>query len=169
MGAFSFAQKKGEDRVATQRLYPGGDFIAKMTIQMPDDFTEKISRLDNKTDEIMSRVLQAGARVVLSKVKSNLQAAVGKGTKHESRSTGELINSLGVSGARVDGDGNHDVKIGFAEPRGGGGSNARIAAVIEYGKSNQPAKPFLAPAKSATRKPCIEAMKTALESEVENI
>jgi hypothetical protein len=46
--------------------------------------------------------LQAGAEVVLEKVKSNLQAAVGKNTKVESRSTGELASALGVSPVRLD-------------------------------------------------------------------
>jgi HK97 gp10 family phage protein len=136
---------------------------------MPEDFAVRISSLADRTDEIVPKVLRAGAEVVLAKVKSNLQAVIGKGTKHKSRSTGELVSALGISPAGQDRNGNHNVKIGFDEPRGDGGSNAQIANVIEYGKSGQPAKPFLTPAKSATRKSCIEAMKTALESELENI
>lgn len=44
-----------------------------------------------------------------------------------------------------------------------------IAGVLEYGKHGQPAKPFLKPAKSASKNDCIEAMKSALESEVNSI
>jgi len=44
-----------------------------------------------------------------------------------------------------------------------------IAGVLEYGKSGQPPKPFLKPAKSASKKSCIEAMKAKLESEVNGI
>jgi hypothetical protein len=44
-----------------------------------------------------------------------------------------------------------------------------IAGVLEYGKSGQPPKPFLKPAKSASRKACIETMKQKLEKEVESI
>ena len=112
--------------------------------------------------------MEAGADVVLPKVKSNLQAAIGKGTKHESRSTGELTASLGVSPVKIDRNGNHDIKIGFKEPRSDGGSNAKIANILEYGTSSQPARPFLKPAKNATRKPCIEAMKSALEKEIDD-
>ena len=143
--------------------------MAKLTMQMPDGFLDKISRLGDKTDEIVPRVLQAGAEVVLAKVKSNLQSVIGKGTKHESRATGELVSALGISPAKLDRDGNSNVKVGFSEPRSDGGSNARIANVIEYGKSGQPAKPFFAPAKSATRKPCAEAMAQALERELNDI
>ncbi len=47
-------------------------------------------------------------------------------------------------------EGNHNIKVGFAEPRSGGGSNAKLANILEYGKHGQPAKPFLKPAKSAS-------------------
>jgi hypothetical protein len=61
------------------------------------------------------------------------------------------------------------VKIGFKEPRRSGESNAKIANIIEYGKSGQPPKPFLKPARSASRKACIDAMKKRFEQEVENL
>jgi HK97 gp10 family phage protein len=136
---------------------------------MPEDFLMKISKLGEKTDEIIPRVLEAGGEVVEAKVKSNLQAIIGKDTKEESRSTGELIKALGVSPALMDKDGNFNVKVGFSEPRLDGKSNAMIAGVLEYGKSGQPPKPFLKPAKSASRKACIETMKQKLEKEVESI
>jgi HK97 gp10 family phage protein len=138
-------------------------------MKMPEDFLLKISRLGEKTDEILPRVLEAGGEVMETKVRANLQSVIGKGTQEKSRSTGELISALGVSSAKQDKDGNLNVKVGFSEPRSDGKSNAMIASVIEYGKSGQPPKPFLKPAKSASRKACIEAMKTKLESEVNRI
>jgi HK97 gp10 family phage protein len=136
---------------------------------MPEEFLLKVSDLANKTDEIISKVLKEGAGVVKDKVKSNLEAVIGKNTKVESRSTGELIKALGVSPAGIDRNGNHDVKVGFDEPRQDGVSNAKIANIIEYGKSGQPPKPFLKPAKSSGKKPCIEAMKRKLEEEISKI
>ena len=61
------------------------------------------------------------------------------------------------------------MKVGFAEPRSDGRSNAMIANVLEYGKSGQPAKPFLKPARTASRAPCIAAMKQKFEQEVGKI
>jgi HK97 gp10 family phage protein len=136
---------------------------------MPEEFLLKVSDLANKTDEIIPKVLKEGAGVVKDKVKSNLEAVIGKNTKVESRSTGELIKALGVSPAGIDRNGNHDVKVGFDEPRQDGVSNAKIANIIEYGKSGQPPKPFLKPAKSSGKKPCIEAMKRKLEEEISKI
>ena len=143
--------------------------MAKATVKMPEDFLLKLSRLGEKTDEITARVLEAGGAVSLEKVKANLQAVIGSGTKEPSESTGELLSSLGLSKVRQDKDGNLNIKVGFSEPRSDGKSNAMIASVLEYGKSGQPPKPFLQPAKTASRKPCIEAMKAKLESELESL
>ena len=143
--------------------------MAKITIKMPDDFLLKISALAEKSDEIIPRVLEAGGDVVLEKVKRNLSAVIGSETKLKSRSTGELEAALGVSPVKKDSAGNYNLKIGFSEPRPGGESNAKIANILEYGKSGQLPKPFLKPARAKSRKACIEAMKNKLESEIEGL
>lgn len=143
--------------------------MAKAQIKMPEEFLLKVSQLADQTDVIIPKVLEAGGEVVLSKVKSNLSSVVGNGTKEKSRSTGELERSLGLSPALQNRDGNWDVKIGFAEPRSDGGSNAKIANILEYGKSGQPPKPFLKPAKSQSKNACIETMKAKLQEEVDGI
>ena len=143
--------------------------MAKVDIKMPDEFLEKLSKLGTQTDEISERVLEAGGEVVLAKIRSNLSSVVGKDTKVESRSTGELERSLGMTKARVDRQGNHNIKIGFAEPRSDGGSNAKIANILEYGRHGQPAKPFLKPAKSSSKSACEAAMKQKLEEEIRKL
>lgn len=142
--------------------------MAKADVKMPDEFLLRISRLGAQTDSIAEKVLQAGGEVALAKVKSNLKSVVGSGTKSKSRSTGELERSLGLSPVMVDKNGNH-IKVGFSEPRTDGGSNTKIANILEYGTSSQSAKPFLKPAKSAVKKQCVEAMKSAFEKEVEGL
>ena len=142
--------------------------MAKADMKMPDDFLQKISTLAERTDDIVPRVLEAGGKVMLDKTKSNLRAVIGK-TKYPSRATGELVNALGVSGARMDREGNYNVKVGFAEPRRDGESNAKLANIIEYGKSGQPPRPFLKPAKSAAKSECMQTMIDALQREVDGI
>ena len=113
--------------------------MAKVDIKMPDDFLNKLQNLGSDEDGIAARVLEAGAEVVESKVRSNLASVIGRG---------------------------HNVKIGFAEGRSDGESNAKLANILEYGKHGQPAKPFLKPAKSASKNAAIEAMKQQFEKEV---
>ena len=112
--------------------------MAKADIKMPEDFLMKISQLGSNFDAVAERVLEAGGEVVLAKVQSNLAGVVGSGTKYDSRSTGELERSLGLSPAKLNRDGNHDIKVGFSEPRSDGESNAKLANILEYGKHGQP-------------------------------
>ena len=143
--------------------------MAKAEVQLPEEMLIRLSQLGAKSDEIAEKMLEAGGEVLLSRVKSNLAGVIGKGTKYPSESTGELERSLGLSPAKLDRNGNHNIKVGFSEPRSDGGSNAQIANIIEYGKHGQPAKPFLKPAKSASKAAVIEAMKQTFEKEVSKL
>ena len=143
--------------------------MAKVDIKMPDEFLLKVSKLGSDFDPVAEKVLKAGGEVVFKRTKSNLSAVIGKGTKHESRSTGELEKALGVTSVRLDRNGNHNIKIGFSEPRPDGESNAKIANILEYGKHGQPAKPFLKPARSASKSECISVMKSSFEEEVKKL
>jgi HK97 gp10 family phage protein len=137
---------------------------------MPEDFLLKLSRLGDKTDTIIAKVLEAGGEVVLAKVKGNLSSVVGRSTKETSRSTGELERALGLTPPKQKQDGSGwDVKVGFAEPRSDGGSNAKIANVLEYGRHGQPPKPFLKPARTQSRTTAITAMKEKFEQEADGI
>lgn len=143
--------------------------MAKADIQMPENFLKSIQRLGSEEDRIAESVLEAGAEVVETNVRSRLSGVIGSGTKLPSRSTGQLLSSLGVSTVKLDRNGNHNIKVGFAEPRSGGKSNAKIANILEYGRHGQPAKPFLKPAKTASKSACIEAMRQKFDEEVQKL
>ena len=139
--------------------------MAKVQIEMPQKLLSQIEDMGNSLDAAIPKALAAGGKVVLAKMKSNLQAAIGRGTKTKSRSTGKLAASLGVSPAKLDRDGNLDVKVGFSEGRGDV-SNAMLANILEYGKHGQPPKPFLKQTKASSRKPCIDEMQRVLKEEL---
>ena len=119
--------------------------------------------LGSHMDEVSEKVLQAGGEVVLQKTRSNLVSVL------SGESSGELVSALGLSGVRLDRDGNPNIKVGFDEPRRDGSSNAMVANIIEYGKHNQPAKPFLKPAKSQSKSECIDTMVATLEKEIKKL
>ena len=143
--------------------------MAKADIQFPDAFLEQLSRLGSQFDSVAESVLEAGGEVVLEKAQRNLAAVVGTGTKYDSRSTGELVDSLGLSPVKLNKSGNHDIKVGFSEPRSDGGSNAEIANILEYGKHGQAPKPFMKPARTSSKAECIQVMKDTLEAEVKKL
>jgi hypothetical protein len=137
-----------------------------MTMKMPEEFLLQLSKLADRTDEILPRVLEAGGEVVLTEARARLRAVVGHGTKYPSRSKGDLANALGLSPPKQDKNGEWNIRVGFAEPHPDSKSNAMLASVLEYGKLGQPPKPFMKPAKIASRAACIAAMKRKLEDEI---
>lgn len=144
--------------------------MAKAGYKMPEEFLENLAKLGSQFDEIVPEVLAAGAEPVLEKFKSNLSSSIGRDTKYESKSTGELIESVGVTPAMQDDNGDWDVRVGIGDSKDSKGvSNALKASVLEYGKSGQKPKPWLKPAKRSSRKKCINAMKEKFEDRINNI
>ena len=154
--------------------------MAKCEITLPEELQKRLDRLGRQTDEITAKALEAGAEATLPYLRSGLKDAIGKDTKYESRSTGELIRSLGISPVMVDREGSPNIKVGFNEPRrvqrAAKGkrsyytaTNAMLANILEYGKHGQPPKPFLKQAKSRSRKAAAAAMQRAFDEEVEKL
>lgn len=140
--------------------------MAKCNIKLPEEFLRKLSTLGERTDEVAKKALTAGGEIILARARANLMGVIGKETKFESRSTGQLVSALGLTPVRVDRNGNYNIKIGFDEFRRDGSSNAGVANIIEYGKHGQPAKPFLTPAKKQVGNQALEAMKKIVEEEL---
>lgn len=143
--------------------------MAKVQIKMPEEFLLKLSSLGAHTEDICTKMLQIGGNVILKQTKVSLEKVIGHGTKYPSRSSGELQGALGLSSVKTDKQGHYNIKIGFREPRKDGQSNAKLANIFEYGKSNQPAKPFLKPARNQSRKECICAMQQTFDEEVNRL
>lgn len=154
--------------------------MAKCEITLPEELQKKLDRLGRQTDEITAKALEAGAEATLPYLRSGLKDVIGKDTKYESRSTGELIRSLGISPVMVDREGSPNIKVGFNEPRrvqrAAKGkrsyytaTNAMLANILEYGKHGQPPKPFLKQAKNRSRKAAAAAMQRAFDKEVEKL
>ena len=138
--------------------------MGKVTIKMPTQFMDQLTKAAEKTDTAIPKALEAGGKVVFDTMKANLRSAIGRDTKYPSRSTGKLLAALGVSPVKLNDEGNYDVKVGFSEDREV--SNAKLANILEYGKHGQPPKPILKPTRRSSRKPCIEAMQAALKEEL---
>ncbi|ARU45736.1 HK97-gp10 family putative phage morphogenesis protein [Corynebacterium silvaticum] len=140
--------------------------MARVQIRLPNAFIDSLNAASSVLDTSAGEVLGAGAAVVEPRMRSNLAAAIGAGTKGPSRSTGQLLGALGTTRVKVNSKGDHNIKVGFAENRRDGRSNALIANVLEHGRSDQPARPFLAPTRSQTRRGAIQAMKQALAARI---
>ena len=143
--------------------------MARVQIKLPNDFIEALDSASSLIDNSAEQVLKAGANIVEPRMRSNLSAAIGSSTKQPSRSTGQLAKALGTAPVKVNSRGDYNVKVGFAENRDDGRANALIANVLEHGRSNQPARPFLAPTRSQTRRAAIDAMKRTLAARIQQV
>lgn len=140
--------------------------MARAQINLPNRFLDALEATSTQLDSMAEEALKAGASVVEPRLRSNLQATIGSSTKEESRSTGQLLAALGTTTVKVNSEGRHNIKVGFAENRRDGRSNALIANVLEYGRSNQPPRPFLAPTRSQTSRSALAAMKQVLTNRI---
>lgn len=151
--------------------------MAKCNVNFPTEICGSLASLEAKTDAVIFEALQAGGNVALDAIKAKLSDVVGKNIKHESRSTGELKASLGLTQPRISYNGVCNIKVGFSEPRRNQISsngkrkyreqtNAMIATVLEYGRSGQSHKPFLKPALKACKDKVVAAMGEVFDKEL---
>ena len=138
--------------------------MARIEVKFDDELAQKLAKLEGGMEQIIPQVLEAGGQVVLARTRSNLSSSIGSGLKYPSRSTGELASKLGLSPAKLNNNGDYDVKVGFAEPHSGGESNAKLANIIEHGRHGQPAKPFIQSAASSSKSIAIAAMKAKFDA-----
>ncbi|HAT1138421.1 TPA: HK97 gp10 family phage protein, partial [Corynebacterium striatum] len=108
--------------------------MARVQIRLPNKYIDALEATSRLLDTAADEVLTAGANVVEPRMRANLAAAIGQATTTPSRSTGQLIGALGVTSVKVNSRGDHNVKVGFAENRRDGRSNALIANVLEHGR-----------------------------------
>lgn len=143
--------------------------MAKMTFKLPEDTIRKMESLGSRYDEVTKAVLEEGVEPLYDAAKQNLAAVIGKGTKEPSQSTGELLESLTVTKPYQSKDGSWNIKVGCIGYDSRGVPNSLKAAVLEHGRSNQPAKPWAKPAGRSAKSSCIAKMQQALEKEVERL
>lgn len=155
--------------------------MAKLKPKLPDDLMIQLEKLSGQTEPIVEKVLKAGAEIVEDKARANLKNSL------SGESSGQLLGALGTSPVKTNDDG-WDIKIGFNEPRQDkkGGTtykkklksgkvseyqltNAMVANILEYGKKGQAAKPFMKPARDASRAKVSKAMNEVFIAEAQKI
>ena len=155
--------------------------MARVQFQLDEDLMQKLRALEaREIDEACRKACYVGGHILLDEVRHELTDKIGshpqtkRDKEHGSRSTGELVKALGCTPVRINYKGEYDVKIGFNEPRKNRSgkrdqTNAKIATVLEYGKTDmtQPPRPFLAPAVKKVRKKVLTEMESILSEAIE--
>lgn len=137
--------------------------MATLKPKLPDDLMIQLEKLSGQVEPIVEKALKAGAEIVEDKARANLTNVL------SGESSGQLLGALGTSPVKRTNDDGWDIKVGFAENRRDGKVNALIANVLEYGKKGQTAKPFMKPARDASRAKVAKVMKETFTSEAQKI
>lgn len=165
--------------------------MAKCTVFEHHSIGATLLAIDENLDEIMLRALRDGAVIIKEEEEKALARVIGNGTKKESRSTGELedsivINEIEYNTAR--GEPATALVVRFKEPRKNQSKDAHrkhklrgrekssrsydeitnelIAATIEYGRTGQAPKPFMRETKRRFMPKALLAISDAFDAEV---
>ena len=136
--------------------------MAHCSFTLPEETIRKMSALGDKYDEVTKAVLKEGVTPLYDTAKANLSASIKNGT-------GDLLKSICTTKPFQDKNNDWNIKVGCEGVDRKGVSNAMKAAILEYGKSNQPAKPWLKPSVSKAKKACINKIQEALDIEVSKL
>lgn len=148
-----------------------------MTVNAGDDLINKLANLGKNTDKIAKKVVRAGANPLADEIRKNLEknlkdnTYVGKdakkrGNKKSTKRTGDLLESLGVSPAKIDKYGNTNVKVGFDGYDEKGVPNVLKARAMESGTSTLRKRPFIRPAINKTSDKCKDEMAKKFDEEI---
>lgn len=150
--------------------------MARMTFKAGEDYMLKLSRLNNRCEEITKKAIHKAAGIVTDQIRENLEAnlrdpvsaaksgpALSKNYYNEP--TGALSDSLGITPITKDKDGWWSAKIGFDGYDSRGVPNQLKARVMESGSSTIKKRPFVRPAVQATRAKAVKAMGEVIDEE----
>lgn len=137
--------------------------MAIFSVNGSEDFTLRLSKLVEKTDDIAKKAIYEGARVLTDQVRQNLHSVLSEDA------TGDLEASLGITPIDLDNQGNWNAKIGFDGYDRNGTANLLKARVLESGSSKQQKRPFFRKAVNSKKKEAIQAMESVINEEFSKI
>lgn len=139
--------------------------MAKLTIKGDKALSIKLESIIQNTDNLSKRAVYEGAKILADEAKARLEGNL-IGSEY---STGDLVESFGITPIRIKENGNIDAKVGFDGYDRKGVPNQLKARAMESGTSKQKARPFMRPAVNKTRKRIKERMKNVIESGIEEL
>lgn len=157
--------------------------MARMTIKGLDEYASKLSQYSNNFSETAERAVKAGASPVADEIRrsiSNLSEDKFRRLQEGDKFSGaplpqkkDLLDSMGITPASVNRNGDTNVKIGFSgygshktKKYKSGLPNALLARAIESGSSVRKKTPFVRQAVARTKSRSIEEITKVIETDL---
>lgn len=156
--------------------------MARMTFKLGEKYGEKLLRVATSSEEIAKAAIDAGADILTDEIRKNLTANLNDPTSasvsgrslfknYYNKTSGSLLEALGITPILQDSDGIWNAKIGFGDPNYDpkGVPNVLKARVMESGSSTIRKRPFVRPAVAAKKQEVLDAMQRVIDEETEKI
>lgn len=160
--------------------------MATIKLKAGDDYLKRLSQLEGRTDEISKAAIYEGAGIVADQIKANLQAIpedtfryLRDGDKFSGLPRSQKVSldkSFGIAPISRDTAGDWNTKLGFdgyqqteTNCYPNGLPNALLARAVESGSPVRQKHPFVRPAVTRTRKPCLEKMRQTADEKCKEI
>ena len=153
--------------------------MARIIFNSGDEFCEGLSRVAGKSEEISKAAIYTGAEILTDEIRKNLTANLNDPESASvrgrsifknlySKTSGSLLEALGITPILQDENGVWNAKIGFGDPDYDpkGVPNLLKARVMESGSSTIRKRPFIRPAVTAKKKEVLEAMQQVVDDEI---
>lgn len=136
--------------------------MAEMKVKGLDEYIDKLEKLGSKMPEVAKKAVKAGVNPLADEVRKQLE----KNLRGSEYSTGDLIDSLGITPVDEDKNGVYNAKVGFSGYDRKGVPNALKARAMESGTSRQRKKPFMRPAVNRARKKVLAEMGRSIDADL---
>lgn len=129
--------------------------MARLDVSGMEEIISGFDALSELPDEVANAILTEQADAVISEIRRTGEAM----GVHR---TGQTLDSLKSTGVKKTKNG-HEVKVEFAGKNRAGEKNVTVAFINEYGKTNQPARPFVSTAVEAVEPRTMEIAQKKVE------
>lgn len=136
--------------------------MARFAFKGADEYALKLSKLQN-TRPVAEKALKAGAGVVADKIRANANNILSK------ESTGDMMDSFGITPMDMDSKGNWNVKIGFDGYDRNGVPNQLKARVLNSGSSKVKKTRFVSKAVKSTKAEAQKLIGDTVDKEIKKI
>lgn len=138
--------------------------MARFELRNTGNLLKQLEGLGNYSGEIQKKMVDSALPSLRTAIESNFDKI-----PLSDRSTGALRESLKTISATVDKNGTISGEVGFTGKDENGVRNGLKAGVLEYGKSDQPARPFLRPAVSESSDEVMAKMQQTFNNEINKL
>lgn len=145
--------------------------MGRLDITLPDDLMRRLDRFDEQYEDIVTEMLTEGIQPLAKAAYASYDQTVSPYATGATRASLGITRVLHATGSKFkSGSFEYDIKFGFGDGKDERGTPYALKGnVLEYGRSNQPPRPWLHPAVRKARAECLSIMEAVCRRRLERL